>query len=490
MPLARHTSCRRYTGTEPALRRRQAALLLLALATLPLLAGCAGSGRPAANPGTVANAAPPAAAGAAAEQPLAARTPAPAVEVQGARSSAPQGPAQGAAQNKAPEPAQGRVLEQARRETFSPGDIDEIGQRFYVYGNALPARYTVDWYRIRFTSLDRDGTPLPLVAQVFVPRAAGQELPVYDFGPGTTGLKDECAPSHEEPTERNWGDFEAHLLSYASQGYVAIMPDYASNPATGLQYYYVAEMHARTMLDAARAALRFTQQQPAGAGGAKAANAIFLAGYSQGGHAAFAARDAAAQYAPELHIKGAMGYGPRGEVRTMLEEAPYLAPYLFYSYAKYYGEDKVPLETLLVPTITRTLEADVTTKCIDEVPAYYGDYTPWIYQPALDDAVDRHQVAQKFPGLEQLLDANDAGRGQSDVPVLILQGLADTLVTPQTQRAFVRKLCATGATVTYNTYEGIPHVLTRQVSYRDTLAWMAAILDGGTPRSDCAAIRS
>jgi len=407
--------------------------------------------------------------------------------VQGVQAAPPAAP--DAASDAAKQPATGRVLEQAHEETFLPGDIDEIGQRFYVYGNALPARYAVDWYRIRFSSLDRDGSTLPLVAQVFVPRAAGQELPVYDFGPGTTGLKDECAPSHEQPTERNWGDFEAHLLSFAAQGYVAVMPDYAgSQGPDGVQYYYIAEMHARTMLDAARAALRFTDEQPAGAGDAKAANAIFLAGYSQGGHAAFAARDAAAQYAPDLHIKGALGYGPRGEVYTMLEEAPYLAPYLFYSYARYYGEDKVPLDDLLVPTITRTLESDVTTKCIDEVPAYYGDYTPWIYQPALDAAVDDHQLDAKFPALKQLLDSNDAGVAKSDVPVLILQGLADTLVTPETQRDFVRKLCASGAGVTYNTYEGIPHVLTRQVSYRDVLDWMASILDGNAPRSDCATV--
>src|SRR4029450_9854266 len=128
---------------------------------------------------------------------------------------------------------------------------------------------------------------------------------------------------------------------------------------------------------------------------------------------------------------------------------------------------------------------DMATKCIDEVPYYYGDYSPWIFQPDLDDAVDYNKLDKEFPVLKQLMDSNDVGGAQSEVPVLILEGLADTLVTPPTQQAFVRRLCGNGARVTLDTYDGIPHILPRQVSYRDVLAWMDAVHQGGYPRTDC-----
>ena len=482
-----HRRGRRRSFNVPAARPSAASLLFIVLA---FAVGC-GGGPPKAAP-----TAPPAPS----TQPAPSRQSGPAAPPQAPTQTTPPTPAataagllaglsrlidqRGAAAQAPPAPAQGKILERTLAETFSKAEIDDLEQRFFVYGNYLPAEYAVDWYHLRFTSQDRNGAPLQMVGQLFVPRAEGKEFPLYVFGPGTTGLKDECAPSHEEPTERNWGDFEAHLLSYAAQGYVAVMPDYAGNPATGLQYYYIAEMHARTMLDAARAGLRFSQDQPP-PGTAKAANAVFFAGYSQGGHASYAARDFAASYAPELHVKGAIGYGPRGQVYTMLFEAPYLAPYLFYSYAQVYGSDKVPFRELLVPTVTRSLDEDMATKCIDEVPYYYGDYSPWILQPDLDDAVDHNRLDKEFPVLKQLMDSNDVGRAQSDIPVLILQGLSDTLVTPQTQQAFVQKLCSNGAKVTFDTYDGIPHVLTRQVSYRDVLAWMDAIQQGRPPRVDC-----
>ena len=71
------------------------------------------------------------------------------------------------------------------------------------------------------------------------------------------------------------------------------------------------------------------------------ANAFFFAGYSQGGHAAFVARDFAPRYAPELGVKGAIAYGGRGDVVTLLSEFPALGPYLLYAYSTYYGTDKV-----------------------------------------------------------------------------------------------------------------------------------------------------
>jgi hypothetical protein len=380
----------------------------------------------------------------------------------------------------------GAVVQRHLVGTASTPDIDRASRRLYVYGTSLPAQYEVDWYQIAIATTDGQGKVISVPAQLLVPRMQQPaQLPIYVFGPGTTGIGEGCAPSHEQSLCRDWGDFEAHLLSYAAQGYITVMPDYAGfdDPARH-QYYYVAEMHAHVLLDAARAALRFFEsgEQPSAA---RPANAVFFAGYSQGGHAAFAARDFAGRYAPELGVKGSIAYGGRGDVSTLFDEFPSLGPYLLYAYAQYYGADKVDVGRVLQPRWLPTLEEDVTTKCIDEVPAYYGDDPRRIYRPEFLNALHSGQLTQTYPALGALLDRNSAGVGGKNIPVLFLQGLADTTVTPQTSRAYMDRVCAAGGRATYLTYRDIPHVLTRQVSYRDTLEWMTTVLRGDQMRVDC-----
>jgi fermentation-respiration switch protein FrsA (DUF1100 family) len=123
--------------------------------------------------------------------------------------------------------------------------------------------------------------------------------------------------------------------------------------------------------------------------------------------------------------------------------------------------------------------------CIDEVPGYYGDDPRRIYRPEFLAALQGGRLGQELPALKAILDQNNAGPGDKSVPVLFLQGLADSIVTPQTSRAYLRRVCDAGGRATYLTYEDVPHVLTRQVSYRDTLEWMEGILQGRPVPTDC-----
>ncbi|MGH2354162.1 MAG: lipase family protein, partial [Chloroflexota bacterium] len=72
------------------------------------------------------------------------------------------------------------------------------------------------------------------------------------------------------------------------------------------------------------------------------------------------------------------------------------------------------------------------------------------------------------------------------VPALILQGTADPIVPVRTQAAFVAAMCAAGGRVTYITYPNVHHFQTRQVGFKDTLAWMETVRTGGAPHSVCA----
>ena len=45
-----------------------------------------------------------------------------------------------------------------------------------------------------------------------------------------------------------------------------------------------------------------------------------------------------------------------------------------------------------------------------------------------------------------------------EAPLLIAQGLADTLVLPSAQETYVRRLCGQGRQVDYRTYRGYDHL--------------------------------
>ncbi len=365
--------------------------------------------------------------------------------------------------------------------------------RLYPAGTSLPARYVVDQHTVRYVTTDEKGARLEIMAQLFVPRLNVPEaLPVFVYGAGTTGLGDQCAPSREQPVARTWGDYQAHMLSYAAQGYIAILPDYAGfNDDTRLQRYFVADSEARVLMDAARAVYRTFADGPLPGSPATPAQAVFYAGYSQGGHAAFAVRDLAPRYAPELPMKGAIGHGGSTDVTALLRDSPYFAPYVLYSLADYYGAQAVDVSKLLAQRWLPSLTADMTGKCIDQMPAYYGNDPRQLYQPAFQDALFNDRLAQAFPGLKEALDRNNTGLVPSSVPALVMQGATDPIVPARTAEIFVSKLCAASATaggggsVTYISYPGVHHFQARQVGFKDTLAWMQTVMTGGAPRSAC-----
>lgn len=397
--------------------------------------------------------------------------------------------AQGSQRSPAPAADErGAVLKKEAKGSASLEEAGAVASRFLVSGNALPPKHAVDWYRIEYQSTDREEKPLRVVGQLFVPKSdQASSMPVYVFGPGTTGLNDQCAPSAEQPGTRSWGDFQSHLITYAAQGYVAVMPDYEGfNDGPRLHHYYVGEQQARVMLDAARAALRFFDDGPqAGQGAAKRQNPVFISGYSHGGYVALAARDLAQKYAPELQLKGAIGYGPRSDVATLFKEMPSLGPYVLFSYANYYGGDKVPLDKIILPRWLPTLERDVTGKCIDEIVGYYGDDPGIIFTPEFISAVRQGTLAQQFPTVKQLFDQNKAGVQGQSVPVLVLHGSQDTVVEPATLQAYMKELCASGGKGQYVLYPDIPHTLIRQTGYQDALRWMEATAKGALPKNDC-----
>ncbi len=355
------------------------------------------------------------------------------------------------------------------------------------YGAVTPPVTTgITKITFRYRSRDADGTPLTIYGRAYIPAVPKGKLPIFAFAPGTTGIGDQCAASLEQPQKVSWGNYDSHMITYASQGYVGVTTDYEGmRDNSRIHHYMVGELEGRALLDAVIAVSRLPQAH------AQAdTRSVFLAGYSQGGHAAFWADKIAADYAPQLGISGVVGFGSVMSVAETLGDVVYGAninwfgPYVLTSYEDYYKHD-YPLDKILQPVWIPNLKADVTAHCIDTDIAHWGRDPQKVYQPAFLSAFTGGTLSSYVPSFALDLDRNLTGDQATTSAKRINQGKLDNVVLPRQQEAILPIMCAKSlGPVQYALYPAT-HYNTMVKSLGDTLAWMAGIRAGQKPVSTC-----
>ena len=350
--------------------------------------------------------------------------------------------------------------------------------------------YVIDLYRLRYKTVDRNDQVTEVEANLYVPQVdAPTDFPILIYGPGTTGLSDMCAPLNEVSSGNNWGAYHSYMLEYTAQGLIGVLPNYQGFDDADLeQPYFIAELQARALLDAARAAYNFFNESAAVT--ARPLEAVFMAGYSSGGHAVFAARDLAASYAPELPFKGVIGHGPTTNAITLFKEAPVFSPYIVQAYRDFYGPQVIdPADVFQDRWLTR-FETDVLSRCVDGLFSYYSSNARQMYRPEFREALYTDRLQTLAPAFKAALEDNTPGLSPAgvDIPALILQGTADQIVTPPSQRQFALNLCKLGNHVTYRSYPAVDHANIRWASFRDTINWIASTAGGDLPQSSCASL--
>jgi hypothetical protein len=384
-----------------------------------------------------------------------------------------------------PTPTGTPVPEATATPMIAGGDVTDVSyiQRFRPSGT-----YPVDMYRIRFETVDELNQIVETHAYLYIPYVETEEaFPVLGHAAGTTGIGNGCAPLDERTTGRSWGNYHAHSLAYAAQGYIVVFPNWLHfEDPQRIHHYFVAELQGRTLLDAIRAAYRFWDSDQELDTLARPAQAAFMMGYSSGGQAIFAAKDRAQAYAPELPIKGVIGFGAVTNPELLLQEDPIFGPYLVYAYRDFYGEDIIDPAEVYLPTWVSNFEEVVLSTCVDAMFYTYSHSARRMYDPEFRQVLYDGQLAAVYPEFAEKLAVNTVGFGDdTDISVLFLQGTADTVITLPSQQAFMNKLCELGNSVTWSVYGGATHADIRWRSYNDVLAWMEDIAQGNVPSSDC-----
>jgi len=370
-------------------------------------------------------------------------------------------------------------------ETLAPAEVDRIVAGLFEEAKMPSAAFPVDCYTLRFQSRYPDDTSASATAQLFVPRTPEPGPPtMYLFAPGTTGLINSCRPSREHIAGIRWGLYRSHVLAFVGQGFIGVLPDYLGFGDPGrLQPFMSAVAEGHLVLDAIRAVRHFLEQS-AGGRLPRGKPPVFVAGFSQGGHAAFAAADLQRAYAPEVRLSGIIGYGPTTDMEALFREFPVVAPMAVYSFSRMYGTERFDPGQILDSRWVGSLEHDVTRQCVGGMQQYY----PWsareLFAPAFSDALFARDLENKYPEIHRILKENSTGLARHRVPCLILQGTDDVVVTLTSQEEFVRRLCRAGSAVRYVVYRGRRHD-TRQIGYWEALEWMRALAGGQKAPSDC-----
>jgi hypothetical protein len=147
----------------------------------------------------------------------------------------------------------------------------------YPYTLSIHPKYPIEYHAVTYTTTDIEGKPTIASGMVIIPVGADR-LPVISYQHGTV-VKGNEAPSSPQNTE-----MELMGLIYTSTGYLVVVADYLGlgvNP--GLHPYLHAATEASACRDMLRASQMLCHQLHLTWG-----PQLFLAGYSQGGHATMA----------------------------------------------------------------------------------------------------------------------------------------------------------------------------------------------------------
>src|SRR5881409_200959 len=296
-------------------------------------------------------------------------------------------------------------------------------------------------WRILYATTVDDSTPATAVATVFAPTdpPAGPR-PVITWEHATTGLLQKCMPSLlSAPTK---GVPERDRIVRA--GWVVVATDYSFVEKGGPHPYLIGEGEARAVLDSVRAARQMSELT--------LDKRMVAWGYSEGGHAALWTGIVGPRYAPDLEILGVAAIAPAANIQKILATNVAVdkrfGPYLALSYSRFY------------PDIT--FEQAVRPEALDASRQIVNlcDFVP------PEDPERIEALAATFDGPALAMNSNkplqarleqNTPDGLIKAPVVIAQGLSDTVVPLSATDAYVEERCSAGQRLEYWTFAGRDH---------------------------------
>lgn len=347
-----------------------------------------------------------------------------------------------------------------------PGTV--IRQRPYTTPEAkltLPSRT----FLVMYLSTGTDGKPVAASGLVSVPDgpAPAGGRPVAAVNHGTMGIGSACAPSRI-PAFAGLQD-SSPVGKLLARGFVVVQPDYIGLGVTGVRHPYLnGKSAAYATLDALRAARGIDP-------GSGATTLVY--GGSQGGHAALWSAHYAAEYAPDVDLKGVVANAPAVGFEWM--------PALFAAQ----NETATPYTGILLTLLNGAAAADPAVKPAELLtPAGLAAADRIWTQPCmggdsdLPPATDILRPGADLAPLNAALKASATGEVTVKVPVLLPQGGNDVL--SNLNQTLARELCDKGVSLEFKYYADQGHTI-EDGPLDDAIAWMDARRAGAPLAASC-----
>lgn len=273
--------------------------------------------------------------------------------------------------------------------------------------------------------------------------------------------------------------FDPRIRPLVDQGYVVTATDYEGEGARGLPTYLVESTEAHNVLDSLRAVVYL---EPQTVNPSKMA----IYGHSQGGHAALSAASLAPAYAPELQLRGVVASAPGLvpalplAIKTLVanpgtqKEAATRAAYVLNIAASWSATfpDQFKASDVLTPEGIAAMPLALTY-C-------YGNLAPRLTEP-----FSTYVKTKPENSLIRTVSENMPVTRRIDEPVLMMQGLEDTDVSPPLTIAAAQTLCQLGTTVALHTTANDTHETLLWSARPTMLDWIAARFKGQPAPNTC-----
>lgn len=324
-------------------------------------------------------------------------------------------------------------------------------------------------WRVLYRSEDANGAATVSSGMVFAPTAppADGGYPVVAWAHGTVGMGTSCAPSRSSNPlgQLTW------LNTMIANGWVVAATDYAGLGTPGTLRYLVGVDAAYDVLNSVRAASQLIATSPR----------FMVYGHSQGGASALWTGELASTYAPELSIVAVAAAAPAAELRALLDQQ------WNTSVGWAIGAEVLAAWPLSYPDLSAS---QVATRA--GLRNYESIAKDCITDAALEGII-RQRIGQEIFKVNpsdnlqwaQRVAANTPAPLPAFIPTLVIQGLSDTVVLPNTTTLLAQRWCAAGSNLTTAWLGDQGHMTLGKVGGPLATTWLQQRLAGQPAQSTC-----
>lgn len=343
--------------------------------------------------------------------------------------------------------------------------------------------------RIQYLSRTNKNEQVAVSGTVLVPDKAwtgSGERPIVAYAPFTFGMGAQCAPSKTlagEGGDMVSGFQTSFVNALLGAGFAVAQTDYIGPwvEGTGEHPYVNRLAEAHTVLDVIRAAQRLPDT------GLPKDGPVGIAGYSEGGSAAAAAAELAAQYAPELDVKGVYSGAPpadKGVLAKSLDGGMYVA---FLGYALIGINEAYPEANLMSLAnqegAKMFLEARKTCT-LDAVFKFMYKQTKTMTKSGQPVASFLTQAP-----FDKIIAENQIGNIKPAMPVMVQHSPMDDVIPVAVGKKMAKDWCGKGANVQWKDLMSfspfMSHAMGMMSAPNEATTWLKGVFNGQAGSGNC-----